>query len=285
MNNLQKNANNYINYLEFMEVKMGRREFYQEEKIKRYVYVFSITLILSIVVFLTIFVMYNKKMKNEANMALENLGTIEDIVSNDNFAETSMSSDLTVKKASSVKENKVNTNVNITSKNTNKIDKTPVESKVTNTTVTNVVESSSIEESVKEELKFESPVSGEIIKDFAMDNLIYSNTLEEWTTHLGIDIKADKTSIVTASEKGVVESIKNDPRFGLTITISHDDGFKTIYSNLLTAEFVTENEEVEKGQTIGTIGETASFEISDEPHLHFEMYKDEEPVNPTIYLK
>lgn len=285
MNNLQKNANNYINYLEFMEVKMGRREFYQEEKIKRYVYVFSITLILSIVVFLTIFVMYNKKMKNEANMALENLGTIEDIVSNDNFAETSMSSDLTVKKASSVKENKVNTNVNITSKNTNKIDKTPVESKVTNTTVTNVVESSSIEESIKEELKFESPVSGEIIKDFAMDNLIYSNTLEEWTTHLGIDIKADKTSIVTASEKGVVESIKNDPRFGLTITISHDDGFKTIYSNLLTAEFVTENEEVEKGQTIGTIGETASFEISDEPHLHFEMYKDEEPVNPTIYLK
>ena len=64
---------------------MGRREFYQEEKIKRYVYVFSITLVLSIVVFLTIFVMYNKKMKNEANMALENLGTIEDIVSNDNL--------------------------------------------------------------------------------------------------------------------------------------------------------------------------------------------------------
>ena len=285
MNNLQKNANNYINYLEFMEVKMGRREFYQEEKIKRYVYVFSITLVLSIVVFLTIFVMYNKKMKNEANMALENLGTIEDIVSNDNLTETSMSSDLTVKKASSVKENKVNTNINTGSKNTNKIDKTPVESKVTNTTVTNVGESSSIEENVKKELKFESPVSGEIIKDFAMDNLIYSNTLEEWTTHLGIDIKADKTSIVTASEKGIVESIKNDPRFGLTITISHEDGFKTIYSNLLTSEFVTENEEVEKGQTIGTIGETASFEISDEPHLHFEMYKDEEPVNPTIYLK
>jgi murein DD-endopeptidase MepM/ murein hydrolase activator NlpD len=218
-------------------------------------------------------------------MALENLGTIEDIVSNDNLTETSMSSDLTVKKASSVKENKVNTNINTGSKNTNKIDKTPVESKVTNTTVTNVVESSLIEENVKKELKFESPVSGEIIKDFAMDNLIYSNTLEEWTTHLGIDIKADKTSIVTASEKGIVESIKNDPRFGLTITISHEDGFKTIYSNLLTSEFVTENEEVEKGQTIGTIGETASFEISDEPHLHFEMYKDEEPVNPTIYLK
>ena len=278
---------------------MGRRDFYQEEKIKKYVYVFSITLVLSIVVFLTIFVMYNKKMKKEANMALENLGTIEDIVSNDNLTEaTSMSSDLTAKEASSKKENNVDTKISKNEVKSAKVSKTPVESTVTNS-VTNItaenkansiVENTIITENTEEnlaveELKFEAPVSGDIIKDFAMDNLIYSNTLEEWTTHSGIDIKAEKTSIVVAAEKGVVESIKNDPRYGLTITISHANGFKTIYSNLLTTEFVTENEEVEKGQTIGTIGETASFEVADEPHLHFEMYKDGESVNPTIYLK
>lgn len=278
---------------------MGRRDFYQEEKIKKYVYVFSITLVLSIVVFLTIFVMYNKKMKKESNMALENLGTIEDIVSNDNLTETtSMSSDLTAKEASSKKENKVDTKVSKNEIKSAKVSKTPVESTVTNS-VTNataenkansIVENTAITENteeslVVEELKFEAPVSGDIIKDFAMDNLIYSNTLEEWTTHSGIDIKAEKTSIVVAAEKGVVESIKNDPRYGLTITISHNNGFKTIYSNLLTTEFITENEEVEKGQTIGTIGETASFEVADESHLHFEMYKDGESVNPTIYLK
>ena len=88
-----------------------------------------------------------------------------------------------------------------------------------------------------------------------------------------------------ASEAGIIESIKNDPRYGLTITIAHDNGFKTIYSNLLTTEFVSENENIEKGQTIGTIGDTSSFEIADETHLHFEMYKDGELVNPTIYLK
>ena len=278
---------------------MGRRDFYQEEKIKKYVYVFSITLVLSIVVFLTIFVMYNKKMKKEANMALENLGTIEDIVSNDNLTEaTSMSSDLTAKEASSKKENNVDTKISKNEVKSAKVSKTPVESTVTNSVtnitaenkansiVENTIITENTEESfVVEELKFEAPVSGDIIKDFAMDNLIYSNTLEEWTTHSGIDIKAEKTSIVVAAEKGVVESIKNDPRYGLTITISHANGFKTIYSNLLTTEFVTENEEVEKGQTIGTIGETASFEVADEPHLHFEMYKDGESVNPTIYLK
>ena len=277
---------------------MGKRDFYQEEKIKKYVYVFSITLVLSIVVFLTIFVMYNKKMKKEANMALENLGTIEDIVSNDNLTEaTSMSSDLTAKEASSKKENKTNSNTMNNSVKTAKVSKTPIGSTVTNSvtnsttnSVTNSITEKSLisentEESLVEELKFEAPVSGEIIKDFAIDNLIYSNTLEEWTTHSGIDIKAEKTSIVVAAEKGIVESIKNDPRYGLTITISHSNGFKTIYSNLLTTEFVNENEEVEKGQTIGTIGETASFEVADETHLHFEMYKDGEPVNPTIYLK
>ena len=134
-------------------------------------------------------------------------------------------------------------------------------------------------------MKFQAPVVGEIIKDFAIENLIYSTTLEEWTTHSGIDIKAEKTSVVAAAESGTVESIKNDPRFGLSITISHGDGFKTIYSNLLTTEFVSENEVVEKGQTIATVGETASFEVADESHLHFEIYKDGNPVNPTIYLK
>ena len=91
---------------------MGKRDFYQEEKIKKYVYVFSITLVLSIVVFLTIFVMYNKKMKKEASSKLENLGMIEDIVSNDDLTETtSISSDLTVKEASNTVENKANVKV------------------------------------------------------------------------------------------------------------------------------------------------------------------------------
>ena len=58
-----------------------------------------------------------------------------------------------------------------------------------------------------------------------------------------------------------------------------------VYSNLLTAEFVVEGEKVEQGQTIGTVGNTATFEIADEPHLHFEILKDNESVDPELYLK
>lgn len=270
---------------------MKRKEFYEQEKLKKIIYVFSITLVISVVVFLTIFVMYNKKLKSDSIKSLEELGTLEEIVSNDEIEETSYSSDLGVKET---QENKIE-NTNIITK---KVNKEPIASKVKNTSNiisntninnvsnivqdTNVVENNIIEE---QELSFMAPVSGEIIKDFAIESLIYSNTLEEWTTHSGIDIKADKTKVVVASEGGTIESIKNDPRYGLTITISHRNGFKTIYSNLLSTEFVSENENVEKGQTIGTVGDSASFEVADESHLHFEMYKDDELVNPTIYLK
>ena len=80
---------------------------------------------------------------------------------------------------------------------------------------------------IKEEVKasepvFSMPVEGEIIKEFAKDKLVYSDTLKEWVTHAGIDIKAEKTTIVKASEAGTIKYIKNDPRYGLTVVIEHN---------------------------------------------------------------
>ena len=132
---------------------------------------------------------------------------------------------------------------------------------------------------------FKNPVEGEVIKEYAKDKLVYSNTLEEWIVHGGIDIKANKTTVVKASAEGTVKSIKNDPRYGLTVIVEHSNGFTSVYSNLLTAEFVVEGEKVKQGQTIGTVGTTATFEISDEPHLHFEIRKDGNSLDPTLYLK
>ena len=280
---------------------MGKRELEEEEKLKKVVYVFMIVLLVSIVIFISLFTAYNRKLREESNSALINLGKEEKILDNSEIEDTnpvSYSSDL------SVADRKSTNSLNVTT--SNKTDNTNVSNKSNQNINENAVMNTSIDNSIKtnntntinitedinnnkisEEnvLKFMAPVSGEIIKDFAVDSLVFSNTLMEWTTHNGIDIKADKTSIVKASESGIINSIKNDPRYGLTIIIEHDDGFKTVYSNLLTTEFVKENENVEKGQTIATVGESASFEVADVSHLHFEMYKDGEIVNPTIYLK
>jgi len=137
----------------------------------------------------------------------------------------------------------------------------------------------------KKEITFIMPTEGEIICEYAKDNLVYSETLKEWITHTAIDIKADKTSVIKSAADGFVKSIVNDPRYGLTVVIEHADGYETVYSNLLTAEFVVAGEEVGQGQTIGTAGNTASFESNMECHLHFELLKDGEYLDPSIYLK
>lgn len=144
------------------------------------------------------------------------------------------------------------------------------------------------EETKQEEVKdlsFVKPADGEIVKDYSKDNLVYSSTLEEWTTHLGIDIAMQKTDVVKVVADGKVKSIKNDPRYGLTVVIEHQNGFESIYSSLLTAEFITVGEEIKQGSTIATVGNTATFEIADTTHLHFEMKKDGQNVDPNIYIK
>lgn len=155
-------------------------------------------------------------------------------------------------------------------------------SKNTDKTVKNETKT---EEESKKEITFAMPVEGEIVRGFAKDSLVYSETLQEWIVHQAIDIKANSRDVVKASAEGTVTAIKNDPRYGLTVIIEHTSGFKTVYSNLLTAEFVVEGEQVKQGQTIGTVGGSATFEIADEPHLHFEMLKDSVYVDPSIYIK
>lgn len=179
-----------------------------------------------------------------------------------------------------------NTSINQTNTSTSNITSNMVNSNsnVANTNTENTTNTKTEEPEEVLELSFQMPVEGEITKEYARDNLVYSNTLEEWTTHLGVDIKADKTSVVKSAEAGTVKSIKNDPRYGLTIVIEHNKEYQTVYSNLLSSEFVVEGEKVEKGQSIGTVGNTAAFEIADEPHLHFEILKNSIQEDPTIYI-
>ena len=184
------------------------------------------------------------------------------------------------------------TNVNIINQNTNETAENKENSGTNenasanenNNTIENTDENNESANQTSD-TEFILPVEGEVIKEFAKDNLIYSETLEEWITHTGIDIKADRTTVVKSVANGTVKPIKNDPRYGLTVTIEHDNGYTSVYSSLLTAEFVKEGEQVTQGQTIGTVGNSAVFEVAEDNHLHFELLKDGSSINPEIYLK
>lgn len=233
---------------------------------------------------------YSKSLSDEVRegtMSLEQMANITG-----NHTENTESASTEIGKSVEESKNEINTTneVQNTTSTKNTITNNVAQNKTNTTSNTNNIVSSTnatktTNSGTTKELEFEMPVDGEISREYAKDNLIYSETLKEWVTHMGIDIKAEKTTIVKAAEAGTIKSIKNDPRYGLTIVIEHDNGFQTVYSNLLTSEFVVEGEKVEKGQSIGTVGNTAVFEIADEPHLHFEILKDSIQVDPSIYLK
>ena len=286
-------------------MRRERRVNNNDKKIKEKITMYSIIGVSALVVILVGLLIYSKSLSDNVQNGTMNLEKIakqneENLQNTTNTSENTNSASVSTEIGKSVEEAKnettnntaIQSNTNSTNNTGNQV-KSTISSKASNATNLNNTSNKKdtnklVEPKTKEgqkELNFEKPVDGEIVKEYAKDNLVYSNTLQEWTTHLGIDIKADKTTVVKAAETGTVKTIKNDPRYGLTIVIEHENGYQTIYSNLLSSEFVVEGEKVEKGQSIGTVGNTAAFEVADEAHLHFEILKDSIQVDPNIYLK
>lgn len=128
------------------------------------------------------------------------------------------------------------------------------------------------------------PVFGTAYTEFSEDTLVYSKTLDQWSTHSGIDIRAEEGSPVRAAMNGAVEKLYNDPQLGLTIIINHGGGVYTRYSNLSTLDLVTIDQNIKKGDVISGVGKTALYEIADDPHLHFEVIKEGKSIDPKKYL-
>lgn len=239
-------------------------------------------LLLAIATFVITFIVYSNKLDSEL-YALDS----EYIAQYTNSSKDDLDNNTSINQATESASSSIGKTVeesqnNITEENkTEEIKENTTKQETTKTTS----KATTKEKEAEKDPVFESPIAGEVMKEFAKDSLIYSNTLKEWTTHLGVDIKAEKATVVKAAADGTVKDIKNDPRFGLTIIIEHSNGFETRYANLLTTEFVSEGEQVKVGQTIGTVGDSAVYEIVDESHLHFEILKDNENVNPSEYIK
>jgi murein DD-endopeptidase MepM/ murein hydrolase activator NlpD len=160
------------------------------------------------------------------------------------------------------------------------LDKQPVKNKISEQSNTKAKN----EKEPLRPIRLSYPVFGKVIKEYAQNNLVYSNTLQEWTTHSGIDIASNLNIPVMTAADGIVKSIKSDPKYGITITIEHAGGLETIYSNLSTTALVKSGKKVKRGTAISGVGNTASFECEDQPHLHFEVIENGKVINPMGYL-
>jgi murein DD-endopeptidase MepM/ murein hydrolase activator NlpD len=98
------------------------------------------------------------------------------------------------------------------------------------------------------------PVHGKISKQFSDEVPIYSQTLDEYIVHKGVDIAAPADTQVVAVADGTITKVYNDDKLGITIEVSHGNGIVTKYSNLSTTKMVGEGDVVKKGQPISGVG-------------------------------
>ncbi len=104
-------------------------------------------------------------------------------------------------------------------------------------------------------------------------------TGEKGTFHKGIDLTAPKGTPVYAARSGVA-NVYSSTTGGNTVSLNHQDGFKTNYLHL-NSYVVKKGEWVAAGQLIGYVGSTGR---STGPHLHYAVYKNGEAINPAPYL-
>lgn len=147
---------------------------------------------------------------------------------------------------------------------------------------------SNVDEIIDKEPVYVNPVkNGTITKEFSVESLVFSDTMQDYRVHTGVDISAELGSAVCAYSDGTVAEIKDDPFYGTTVVVEHSYGMTSYYMNLAAEipEAIKVGSAVEAGDIIGAVGATARVEASDEPHLHFELRVGGELIDPKKELE
>ena len=129
------------------------------------------------------------------------------------------------------------------------------------------------------------PVSGEILRPFTTDSLLYDETMGDWRTHAGVDYAAENGTRVYAIGDGTVESVTTDELHGTQLTLLLKDGRIATYRGLAEKVKVREGASVRAGDVIGTVSaETVPSEAALGTHLHLEVMDGEQYVDPEAVL-
>ncbi|MEJ2054381.1 MAG: M23 family metallopeptidase, partial [Calditrichaceae bacterium] len=118
------------------------------------------------------------------------------------------------------------------------------------------------------------PVNGFVTRGYDASSLFTD-------PHLGMDIAAPTGTPVKATADGVVMFSGWTDIGGYVLIIKHDYGFTSVYKHN-EVNLVSALEKVMKGQVIALLGNTGK--ITSGAHLHFEIWRDNEPIDPIMYL-
>jgi len=120
------------------------------------------------------------------------------------------------------------------------------------------------------DIVFTTPIKGEITQDY-----------DSKEKHFAIDIAVDKDTPVKAVADGTVIFKGFTADTGYVIVLEHSQGFISVYKHNASI-FKEQGELVRSGEVIASAGSTGNFSTG--PHLHFELWNDGYPVNPSNYI-
>ena len=124
-----------------------------------------------------------------------------------------------------------------------------------------------------------------VIRDYSETEPSYSNTLDVWEIHKGLDISAKKGSKIKTIIDGKVTDIYKDDNHGVSVEIEGKDKLIVIYSNLEEKVSVKKGQEVKEGDIIGKVGNSTTVESLDGPHVHLTATKNGKAINPMTLIK
>ena len=138
-------------------------------------------------------------------------------------------------------------------------------------------------------IKIEETSSGDYISTSSNFNIHFLSPIKGEVTdgynkkkkHFGIDVVGKRGSLITSVSDGVVVTSDWTKETGFVIAVQHSEGFLSFYkhnSKLLKGV----GEFVRAGDPVSVIGN--SGELTSGPHLHFELWKNGESVNPENYI-
>jgi len=125
------------------------------------------------------------------------------------------------------------------------------------------------------------PVGGKVTSGYGWREDPVRPVAGEKRFHRGVDFIGRTGDPIKAAMKGTVLHVDNNPNLGNFIILKHDGGYQTLYAHL-SAYSVKAGDTVNQGQEIGKIGATG---YTTGPHLHFEVFRNGNRVDPLDLYK
>ena len=99
--------------------------------------------------------------------------------------------------------------------------------------------------------------------------------------HTGIDFAGPMDTHIYCTGDGVVEDVvKGNNGYGNFVIVNHGYGYKTRYAHLKKS-YVKKGQKVKRGEYIADMGNSGK---STAPHLHYEVIKNDKPINPINFF-